>query len=339
MDDDAPTTQDQATRLSRLGAFPLSSKNVSTAVLLRDYGIVVAFGLLFIFLTITTPAFFSIDNFRNVLEQNAYIGIAACGATVVMIGSGFDLSQGAVFALSGVLAAWLAVHVDPLVGLIGGALAGILFGIFNGALVSVLGIHSFLATLSSGFVFTGIALWVTGGFLIDASEFSTFLWLGRGELIPTLPNQILLFAIVAVVVGLLLAKTNYGRYVYAAGGNREASRLSGVPVRLVIGGTFVVSALTASIAGLIVVSQAGTGQSAPGGTDTLALTSIAAVVIGGTSIQGGQGAVWRTVVGVLFLAMINNAFNLSGVSPDLQAIFTGLIILAAVALNSIAGRR
>lgn len=311
----------------------------SLTIFLRDYGMVAAFVLLFVVLTITTPAFFSTDNFRNVLEQNAYIGIAACGATVVIIGGGFDLSQGAVYALSGALAAWVAVHVDPVLGLIAGAFAGILFGMFNGTLVSALGIHSFLATLASGFVFSGLAIWVTGGFLIDSSKSSSFVWLGRGELIPTLPNPILLFAIVAVAVGLLLAKTNYGRYVYAAGGNPEAARLSGVPVGLVIAGTFVISAFAASLSGLIAVSQSGTGQADPGGAGTLALTAIASVVIGGTSIQGGQGAVWRTVIGVLFLAMINNAFNLSSLSPDLQAIFTGLIIVIAVALNSLAASR
>jgi ribose transport system permease protein len=322
---------------SRFGPDGLANANV--IVLLRDYGLVAAFALLFVALAITTPAFLSIDNFRNVLEQNAYIGIAACGATVVIIGGGFDLSQGAVYALTGAVAAWLAINVDPVLGLVGGALAGILLGVFNGFLVSGLGIHSFLATLASAFVFSGIGLWVTGGFLIDASQFNSFVWLGREELIPGLPNPILLFIVVIALVSLLLGKTNYGRYVYAAGGNPEAARLSGVPVGAVIAGTFVVSALTASLAGLIAVSQSGTGQAAPGGTDTLALTAIAAVVIGGTSIKGGQGAVWRTVVGVLFLAMINNAFNLSSVSPDLQSIFTGAIIVVAVALNSLAAKR
>jgi ribose transport system permease protein len=308
-------------------------------IFLRDYGMIVAFALLFVVLSVTTPAFLSIDNFRNVVEQNAYIGIAACGATLVIIGGGFDLSQGTVYALSGALAAWLAIRVDPVLGLIGGAAAGLILGAFNGFLVSVLKIHSFLATLATGFVFSGLALWITGGFLISVSKSASFVWLGRGELIPTVPNPITLFALVAITLELVLAKTNYGRYIFAAGGNPEAARLSGVAVGRVIAGTFVVSAFAASISGLIAASQAGTGQAAPGGTDTLALTAIAAVVIGGTSINGGSGAIWRTVLGVLFLAMINNAFNLSSLSPDLQSIFTGAIIVIAVALNSLAARR
>lgn len=307
--------------------------------LARDYGIIVAFATLFIILSITTPAFLTTQNLLNVLNQNAFIGIAACGVTLVIIAGGFDLSNGAIYALTGAVAAWVTVNHDPLLGFAIGLMIGPLLGVLNGLLVTQIGIHSFLATLATGLAISGGAVAVTGGFLIDASGSETFVWIGRGELIPGLPNPVLLFAIVAGGLGLLLAKTRFGRYVYAVGGNIEAARLSGIRTSRTIVATFVISGMTASIAGLIQVSKSGTGQALPGGAESLPLDAIAAVVIGGTSIKGGQGAVWRTVLGVMLLALITNAFNILNVEPQYRAMFTGAIIVAAVALNSLTARR
>ncbi len=313
--------------------------NRSAAGIARDYGIVIGFVLLFVVLSITTPNFLTFSNLTNVLNQNAFVGIAACGATLVIIAGGFDLSVGAIFALAGAIAAYLTIHVDPVVGLLAGALVGILLGAANGALVTGIGIHSFLATLASGLAFSGLAVAVTGGFLLDASKSDTYLWLGRGELIPEIPNPVLIFAVTALVLGFVLRRTRFGRYVYAVGGNLEAARLSGVRTGLVVASTFVICGLTASIAGVIEASKAGGGQAVPGGSAGLALGTIAAVVIGGTSIKGGQGAIWRTVLGVLLLALITNAFNILNVQPQFRDIFTAVIIVLAVALNTIAARR
>jgi ribose transport system permease protein len=304
------------------------------ASLARDYGIVGAVVLLFVVLSATTPNFLTWENITNVLNQNAFVGIAACGATLVIIAGGFDLSVGAVYALSGAVAAWGAVHVGPGWGLLMGGAVGPLAGMLNASLITGLGLHSFLATLASSLAFSGLAVAVTGGFLIDATASSVFTYLGRGELIPDLPNPIIVFALVAVVLGLVLARTKFGRYVYAVGGNPQAARLSGVRVGRVLFGAFALSGLTASIAGLVVVSNSGTGQAVPGGATSLALDTIAAVVIGGTSIKGGQGAIWRTVIGVLLLALITNAFNILNVAAQYQDVLRALIIVAAVALNT-----
>lgn len=307
--------------------------------LLRDYGIVGAFVLLFLVLAVTTPNFLTTQNLTNVLNQNAFVGIAACGATLVIISGGFDLSVGAIYALSGAVAAWVCLKVGPVAGLLAGGVLGPLLGLLNAALITGLGLHSFLATLASSLAFSGFAVAVTGGFLLDVSADSTFVYLGRGELIPGVPNPIILFALVAVGLGLLLAKTKFGRYVYAVGGNASAARLSGIRVNRVIFTTFALSGLTAALAGLVMVSNSGSGQAAPGGTGTLALDAIAAVVIGGTSIKGGEGAVWRTVLGVMLLALITNAFNILNLAPQYQDIFRALIIVVAVAANTVAGRR
>lgn len=309
------------------------------ASLARDYGIIVAFVLLFIVLAITTPNFLTAQNLENVINQNAFTGIAACGATLVIIAGGFDLSVGAIFALAGAVAAYVTIHVDPVLGLLAGMAVGPILGALNGVLVSGVGIHSFLATLASSLAFGGLAVWVTSGFLIDASGDSVFVWLGRGEPIFGLPNPIIVFVIVALALGFVLSRTRFGRYVYAVGGNIEAARLSGVRVGLITAMTFVISGLTASLAGIVEASKAGSGQALPGGSAGLALGTIAAVVIGGTSIKGGQGAIWRTVLGVMLLALINNAFNILNLEPQWRDILTAAIIVGAVTINTIAARR
>ena len=305
----------------------------------RDYGIILAFVGLFVVLAATTPNFLTSQNLQNVLDQNAYMGIAACGATLVIIAGGFDLSVGAIFALAGAVAAWVAVNVDPVLGLVAGALVGPLLGILNGVLVSGVGIHSFLATLASGLAFSGLAVAVTEGFLIDVSSEEAFVWLGRGELIPGIRNPLIVFLVVALALGFLLSRTRFGRYVYAVGGNIEAARLSGVRTGLITALTFVICGLTASLAGIVEASKAGSGQALPGGAAGLALGTIAAVVIGGTSIKGGQGAIWRTVLGVLLLALINNAFNILNLQPQYRDVLTAAIIVGAVTLNTLASRR
>jgi ribose transport system permease protein len=322
-----------------LEASPRFASTRTVASLARDYGIVVGFALMFVVLSVTTPNFLTFDNLTNVLNQNAFVGIAACGATLVIISGGFDLSVGATFALAGSVAAYVTIHVDPVIGLLAGALVGVLLGLANGMLITGVGIHSFLATLATGLAFSGLAVAVTGGFLLDASSSDAYVWLGRGELIPSIPNPVLIFVLTAVVLGFVLRRTRFGRYVYAVGGNLEAARLSGVRTSLVVASTFVICGFTASIAGVIEASKAGGGQAVPGGSASLALDTIAAVVIGGTSIKGGQGAIWRTVLGVLLLALITNAFNILNVEPQYRDIFTAAIIVLAVALNTIAARR
>lgn len=308
------------------------------AMLGRRYGIVVAVVVLFVVLASTSPNFLTVDNLRNILDQNAYLALAAFGATVVIIAGGFDLSAGAIFALTGVVAAWLALNVDPALGLLAGLAIGGLAGLVNGVLTTGLRVHSFLLTLAVGIVLAGIAVAVSGGFLIDASGSATFTWLGRGDLLG-IPPSIVLFVVAGVMLNFVLTRTTFGRQVFAVGGNPVAARLAGVPVNRVLVTTFVVSGLLASLAGLVEVSRTGSGQAEPGGASSLALDAIAAAIIGGTSIRGGQGAIWRTVFGVLLIALMNNGFNLLNVAPHWREIATGFVIIVAVAVNASLVRR
>jgi ribose transport system permease protein len=303
----------------------------SARALVLEYMIVFVVAALFIVLALTSPAFVTTHNFENILSQNAPIGIVACGITLVIIAGGFDLSVGAIFSLAGVVAAWAALHIDPVLGLFAGVFAAALVGAVNGFAVVVLKVNSFLATLASSLMIGGIALAITGGFLINVSDLASFVYIGNESLFG-LQYSVYFFFATAIILGVVLRSTAFGRHIYAVGGNLEAARLSGLRVGLIRAMTFVICGLTAGIAGVLAASKGGAGQ--PNVELDLALNAIAAVVLGGTSISGGEGAMWRTVLGVLLLALIVNGFNLLNVQPEFRQLITGAIIIAAVALNT-----
>ncbi len=295
----------------------------------RDYGIVTTFLLIFVALSISSPAFLTTTNMLNLLEQNATIGIVACGGTLVIIAGGFDLSAGAIFAFAAVVAAEVAVHVNPTLGLIAGVIVGLILGMINGFIVTKMRINTFIATLATSYVYRGVATLITGGFLVNVAA-TSFAVPGTYKFFDV-KFTIWIFAFVAVGLGFLLAKTAYGRHVYAVGGNSEAARLSGIPVDRVFAMTFAISGVCAGLAGVLAASQDATGSARAG--IGIELASVAAIVIGGTSIAGGEGAIWRSVLGVMLLALINNGFNLLDIDPFYQSVVQGLIILIAVGVD------
>jgi ribose transport system permease protein len=297
---------------------------------LRDYGIVFSFVALFLTLTFTSDVFFTERNFLNVLDQSAAVGLMAAGGTLVIIAGGFDLSVGAIFAITGVVAAKLAGDLTPELALVLGALVGLGLGVVNGLLTAYGRINPLVATLASSIIIRGIALVITGGFLINVANRS-YGNLGSDKLVG-INYSIIIWIAFALICGFLLARTTFGRAVYAAGGNPEAARLSGIRVGVVRTATYALSGLAAGLAGVIVSSRVSSGQ-ADAGTG-IELSVIAAIVIGGTSILGGEGAIWRSVLGVLLLALIGNGFNLLNVNPIYQQILQGGIILLAVAVDA-----
>lgn len=304
--------------------------------LLRDYAVAVTLLVLFVGLSIGTDAFFAEQNLKNVLEQSTAIGLIAVAGTLVIIAGGFDLSVGSIFALSGVVAAQTAIHWDPAAGLLVGIAAGAVCGLANGILVTVFRINPFIATLGSAIVIAGIALRITHGDLITVELESSFTDLGLNDFLGV-KYSIWLWLAFALLMGLVLSRTTLGRYIYATGGNEEAARLSGVRVGLVRTTTYVLSGFAAGLAGVLSASQIGTGQADVGAE--LGLTVVAAIVVGGTSIWGGQGAIWRTMVGVLLLSLISNGFNLNGIDPVYYDIVYGGIILVAAGLDAFLRRR
>jgi ribose transport system permease protein len=304
---------------------------------LRDYGVVVAFVALFITLSLSSDVFLTSQNMKNLAFQTAPVGIIAVGGTLVFIAGGFDLSVGAISGYAGITAAQAFNSTG--VGLWGaltlGALVGLAFGIGNGLLVTVGRVNPFIATLATSIIINGLGQLVTSGNLVSvqAERFTT---LGLGT-VWGINYPIFVWFGFALACGFLLSRTMLGRYIYAAGGNPEAARLSGVRVNVVRATTFAISGLSAGIAGVILVSEVGTAQwNANTGIEFDAIT---AIVLGGTSLLGGEGAIWRSVLGAFFLQVIGNGFNLLGTTPEAQYVIKGVILAAAVSLDAWARRK
>jgi ribose transport system permease protein len=304
---------------------------------IRDYGVVVAFIGLFITLSASSPVFLTWQNMKNLGFQTAPVGIIAVGGTLVFIAGGFDLSVGAISGFSGIMAAkaFNSTGLGLWPSLIFGALVGLGFGLGNGLLITLGRVNAFIATLATSIIINGLGQVVTHGNLVSVSS-DRFTTLGLGTLWGINYPVFVWFGF-AGICGFLLSRTAFGRYVYAAGGNAEAARLSGVRVNVVRATTFAISGLAAGIAGVILVSEVQTAQwNANTGIEFDAIT---AIVLGGTSLLGGEGAVWRSVLGAFFLQMIGNGFNLLGTTPELQYVIKGMILAAAVSLDAWARRR
>jgi ribose transport system permease protein len=316
---------------------------------IRDYGIIVFFIAIFLFLTFKSPVFFTKDNLLNLLYSNSGVGIAACAVTLVVIGGNFDLSLGGIFILSALLAAWSAVHWNIWLAFPVALAAGLAMGLINGLLVTKLRVNAFLATLASGLVFFGIDKAVSGGTAIyigqgnGSTQHDANIWtfLGQNKLGGQggVQYPAIIFVVIAILLQIVLARTVFGRHIYGVGGNRDAARLSGLKVDRIVIATFTIAGLAAGIAGLLEYSAQAQGSPGDPTSQNLALAAIAGVALGGTSIFGGVGSVWRTVIGVLMLGMITNGFNLLGVPDYYQDIVRGSLIVVAVALGAIVERR
>ena len=306
---------------------------------IRDYGIVVFAVALFLYFTIASSVFLTKNNLLNLVSQNATIGVAACAVTLTIIAGNFDLSLGSIFVLSEVLAAWAAVHIGVWWAFPMAIVAGAAMGLINGALVAKVGINAFLATLATALVFGGIAVGVTHGGLLITPSSSVFTFIGQ-QRVAGVQYPVIIFAVVAIVLQLVLAYTVFGRHLYGVGGNRDAARLSGIKVSRTVIITFVIAGAACGLAGLIDASTTGSGSSDTSGLGgSLALLAIAGVALGGTSIFGGIGSVWRTVLGVLILGMITNGFDLLAVPDYWQDVVRGVLIILAVAISSVIDRR
>ena len=296
----------------------------------RDYAVLILIVLLMIVLTLSSDAFLTPRNLLNILNQNAPLAIIACALTLVIIVGGFDLSTGAIFAVASVSSAWIAINYNPYVGLLIAPIIGIILGYLNGIIITSFKVHSFLSTIATSLVFRGLAILITGGFL-NPVRMKEFTWLGR-EKIFEVHVAVYILIVFAIISTFILTRTTIGRYIFAIGGNEDASILSGIKVNFIKIFAFSFCGLAAGIAAAIQVSRISLGTSQAG--LGMELQAIAAVILGGTSIYGGSGAVWRSIAGVMLLALINNGFNILNADPFYKDLTTGLVIIAAVALTS-----
>jgi ribose transport system permease protein len=332
-----PETQSAVTGhiSSRAVATPPVRRLAPAPRVLAENGIVVAFLALFATLTIASESFLTKTNLLNILEANADVGIVACAFTVVVVAGGLDLSVGAVYAFCGVIAAEVTISSGVGLGIAAGLASGAVLGAFNGLLVTVGRVNSFIATLAAGIVIRSIALVITGGFRAVPSPDSGFTDLGKNALLGV-RFSVWIFAVSAIVTGVLLARGRFGREASVVGISPLVARLSGIAVQRLRFLTFVLSGFAAGVAGVVVTSRA--GQASADAAVGFELSVIAAVAVGGTSFTGGDGAVWRTVIGVLFIGLVNNGLNLLGVDTRYQELVLGVLVLIAVSVNVASAR-
>jgi ribose transport system permease protein len=303
----------------------------------RNYGTSSALVVLCVVFSVTTPAFLTTANIRNLLQESGVPALIACGMTVVIITGEFDLSVGAIFGFAGVVGAVAGNAAGFPIGVLAACLVGCGLGAINGVIVVRGRVQSFMATLATQFVFVGAAVFMTRGLdnwqLHDPVVFARL----ADSTLGSIQNKAWFGLAAFVVIGSVLRWTRFGRQVYAVGGNRDAARVAGVRTGAVRVAVFVISGGLAALAGILAVSDTGVAQ-ADGGIG-MEFTAITAVVIGGTSIAGGRGGVWRTLSGVLLLAVIANGLTLMYVNPTYNLLVQGTIILIAVVLDAAVKRR
>lgn len=327
------TTHEPA--LAEAGARALSRRR--SLDVLRNSNLLLVFVLLCVVASILAPEFLTTRNIGNLFQQSSLTGIVAIGMTLVILTAGIDLSVGSTAAFGGMLVAILISHgTNIVVALAITLVAGAVAGLVMGGLSAYLSLPSFMTTLAGLTSIRGLTYLLTNGTPSGGNLPEGFRLLGGG-FIGYVPIVGLIFIGVTVIAALVLRGTTFGEYVYAVGSNREAARLSGLPVRAVTTAVFAISGLLAALAGILLTSRLTIGQ--PTAFNGLELDAIAAVVLGGTNLFGGRGGVFGTFIAVLLLSVLQNLFNLLGLSSFFQMVVTGLILVAALVLNRILEQR
>jgi ribose/xylose/arabinose/galactoside ABC-type transport system permease subunit len=311
--------------------------------LIRKNGIIVVFAVLCVAAAVLTRGtFLQLDNLRNVLRQVSMESIIAVGMTMVIISGGIDLSVGSTVALTGVVTCLTMTSlpgpfaiVFP-VSVLAGVLVGAVCGIFNGFFVTKYDIPPFITSLAAMTVARGLAYIICGGQPVwDLPK--GFLWVGRGFVLGFIPVPVIVMFAFIIAGHIFLSQTKHGRYIYAVGGNAEAARLSGINVKQYLFMVYVLISVLAAVAGIILASRLGSGD--PKSGMMWELNVIAAVVVGGTSLSGGEGSIVGTLFGALIIGVVNNTLNLMNVDAYWQQVVLGSVLLFAVLLNKMKNRR
>jgi ribose transport system permease protein len=306
-------TQQQKALLQKLGPF--------IALL------VVAAGL-----AVMSPDFLTVANLLNVMRQVSINALIAFGMTLVILLGGIDLSVGSILALSSVFTATLISRgTEPVVATLVGIASGAVMGAANGLVIAKGKVAPFIATLGTMTILRGLALVLSNGSPVTGINSAFFTMLGGGYVADLIPIPVIWMALMFAVIWFVLKKTVFGRHVYAVGGNEEASRLSGVSVDRVKIWVYTLSGAMSAMAGIILTSRLNSAQPTAGAG--YELDAIAAVVLGGTSLTGGRGWIFGTLVGALLIGVLNNGLNLLGVSSFYQQVIKGVVILLAVLID------
>lgn len=293
--------------------------------------------ILFIFMSIASPNFFSLSNFINILKQSAIVGIIAMGQTFVIIGGGIDLSVGAQMALSGSVIAVASAkwNCPPFISVLMGLGTGTLIGFFNGFIITKMKLQDFIATLGTMTICEGVALLITGGLPITGMP-SSLLFLGSKSILG-IPASIYIFVLISFIAWILLKHTVFGRNAIAIGGNVEAAKVCGVmtgKTKILVN---TLCGVFCAVASLLMIGRLNSANALMG--KDLETQSITAVVLGGTRMSGGSGSITGTIIGVLTIGILNNGLDLLNVTPFWKRFILGVVILVVVSLDTLRSQR
>ncbi len=297
---------------------------------LRDAGTLIGLIIIVVTFSVLSPVFFTVPNLLNILQQSSINALIALGMTLVIISGGIDLSVGPTAALSAVFGATMMVAGVPVPVAIMATLGiGALCGVFSGSLIAYAGLQPFIVTLGGLSLFRAIALIYTGGNPVFGipMEFRSII----NSALFGVPTPIVIVAVIACVLWVVMNKTPLGEYILAVGGNEEAARVAGVPVKRTKVTVFIISGTLASLASLILIGRLGAAEPTIG--NLWELDAIAAAAIGGASLMGGKGSIFGTLIGVIILGALRNGLTLMNIQAFYQLLATGLIIIIAMLID------
>lgn len=305
--------------------------------ILSEFRIFVVMFLVIVVLGIIEPSFLRLNNFSNIFKQIATNAILAAGMSFVILTGGIDISVGATLALVGAVSVDLIANgLNIVLVLLISIAMGALVGLFNGVFIAHFRLQPMIVTLATMSICRGLTNIYTKGAPItlktSLASGKIYKWIGSGSVLGGIPFALVLVVIIYAMAYYVLNKTTYGRQIYAVGGNEEAARLSGINSTRAKMLAYVVCGVTAALAGIIISARVSSAQ--PNAGDGYEMDAIAAVVIGGTSLRGGEGRVLYTIIGALIIGMLNNIMNLVGVESYYQTVVKGIVILVAVLLDA-----
>ncbi|QNM09813.1 ABC transporter permease [Wansuia hejianensis] len=312
----------------------LKSKSKKTTS--KEFTMLIVLVIMIIICIFINPVFISMSNVMNLLAQNSIIGVMALGMVFALITGSFDMSVSSTGALTAVVSTYMFIEFGLAAGIFTGLCVGIAVGLINGLLVTKVGVNAFVTTLGTQTSVRGLVYIITGAKPITGIP-ADYNFIGMGKIGGIFPVPALIWIILAVIMAFVLKKTRFGQYVYATGGNRKAAWLSGVNTDNIKISALVLSGLFAAIGGLIYTLRI--LMCTADGMDGYELKVMSACIVGGTSLDGGKGSISGCIIGTFIMGIILNILQLAGVSSFWQDAITGIILIGAVAIDSITARR
>lgn len=310
-----------------------ANKKMTTGQFFEKFATLIGLLLVILIFSILKPKFLDVNNIFNLLRQASINGLLALGMTFVVLTGGIDLSVGSILGASGIFTALVAQNqeIPWFVAILAGLGVGLLLGTINGVVVSWLKVPAFVATLGMLSVARGITYLASNAQPVPGLS-EGFLKIGGGS-VGIIPIPVIILAVVFLICSIILYWTKYGRYIYGVGGNAKAARVSGINVKKITCSAYMIAGVLAGLAGVVLTSRVSSGLAMAG--QNYETDAIAAVVMGGTSLAGGKGRLWGTLIGVLIIAVLNNGLDMMAVSSYWQLIIKGIIIVAAVMMDSL----